>query len=154
MKRFHSPLTKILKLRTQEKRLSQMVLARRRTEHEAIEAELVQAETQARQTSSLIGRTLERSLGGAELQAVLQGLESQERQVQTIRERYAKAAESVAEALDDLHDKTRRERAVEHLLQEQRETHRREAIRDQQAALDDHSGRLWHQARLKAAEVG
>ena len=154
MKRFQSPLTKVIKLRTQEKRLSQLVLARRQTEHAAMQAQLDNAELQVRHTSSLIDHSLGRSFGAAELQAVLQGLEQQGRQVEQIRAQCAKSADSVATALQDLHEKMRREQAVEHLLQVQRKAHRQEGILEQQNALDDHSSRLWYQSRLKEEEVG
>jgi flagellar export protein FliJ len=151
MKRFDSPLTKVTRLRRQEKRLSQMVLARRRTEFAAIEAEVDAAANAARQETAAVGRWMEGNVSASHLQSALLGLEAHQQHLDQIRRREAAAAAAVAAALDDLHEKARREEAVEQIVKEQRAEHRHDAIREQQAALDDHSGRLWHQARLNAA---
>lgn len=132
--------------------MSQLVLARKRTEMQAVETELSEAEQLARRDQRELGHWLAQSFSAASLQSALSGLQRQQTEIQAIEQRCVAAESAVAAALEELHGHMRREEAVVELVHQQRVEHRRDGIREQQTALDDHSSRLWHQARLSAAE--
>jgi flagellar export protein FliJ len=154
MKRFQSPLSRVLRLRTQELQLSKLVLAQQQALRSEVEAEAERAAAAAAADASSLESRLQAAVSAGCLQAGGACLEANQTLIQQIRQRQVAAEQAVLDALGDLREKTRREDAVAELVRRQRVEHRREAFREQQVALDDFSSQRWHRAASNSRSGG
>jgi len=153
MKRFHSNLQKVLEICQQQSRLAELELARERSrlrhtqklaqqaaeQLEEIRTDVNHALPQARQMTLILGMHQHLAVADEHLQKMNAECRKAEQLCEQARARY-----------QECHSKVER---IERMIDQQRSDYRRDALREQQAAMDDIAVFRWQPSEIQETEV-